>query len=90
MLAACLIALPLSAQDVGIAECDHFLERYQACVDTLPSAEQRARLSGRIEEYRTEWRALAADPSRHPWLVARCTQFTGIMTRGLAPIGCSF
>jgi hypothetical protein len=90
MLAACLIALPLSAQDVGIAECDHFLERYQACIDRSPSAEQRERLGARVQQYRAEWRALAADPSRHPWLVSRCTQFRQMTAQALAPMGCAF
>src|SRR5512141_3272136 len=63
-----------TAGDVGIAECDDYLNKYQACVLTKAPASARATLKQSLEQTRTVWRTASATPSGKAGLAAACKQ----------------
>jgi hypothetical protein len=77
-LAACLLSLPAVAQDkVGVAACDDFLEKYEACVPKMPAASQQA-VKDSIVQMRAAWKASATD-AKQPDGAGVCLQEHGLV-----------
>jgi hypothetical protein len=89
-LAACLLSLPAVAQDkVGVAACDDFLEKYEACVPKMPAASQQA-VKDSIVQMRTAWKASATDANSRTALESACKSTASSMNQSMAPYGCKF
>jgi len=57
---------------IGIAECDGYLARFDACLtDHVPEA-ARAPYKGSLEAQRTQWQRLAANPQTKAGLAQAC------------------
>ena len=52
----------LSAQMTGIAACDDFLKKYEACATSKVPAAQRATLQGQFDQMRKAWSHAAKNP----------------------------
>ena len=89
-LAVSLLSLPAMAQDkVGIAACDDFLEKYEACVAKMPSASQQA-VKDSIVQMRTAWKAGAADANSRSALETACKSSADSMKQSMSAYGCSW
>ncbi len=93
-LAACLQAAAAGAiraqEDIGIPECDRFINSYEVCVTTKVPATHRVTFAQQVAQLRTTWRSLAQDPQTRQQLEAICRTQGEQMRRGLEPFGCSF
>lgn len=63
-----------SGDKIGIAECDDFLEAYDACVSGKVPEAARAQYKASIEQWRSSWKKLAENPQTRSSLVAACKQ----------------
>ncbi|MGE0425970.1 MAG: hypothetical protein AB7O88_27160 [Reyranellaceae bacterium] len=89
-LAVSLLSLPAMAQDkVGIAACDDFLEKYEACVTKMPAASQQA-VKDSIVQMRTSWKAAAGDPNSKAALESACKSSAASMNQSMSAYGCKF
>ena len=89
-LAVSLLSLPALAQDkVGIAACDDFLEKYEACVTKMPAASQQA-VKDSIVQMRSAWKAGAADASSRAALESACKSSADSMNQSMQAYGCKF
>ena len=89
-LAVSLLSLPAVAQDkVGIAACDDFLEKYEACVPKMPAASQQA-VKDSIVQMRTAWKAAAGDASSKAALESACKSSADSMKQSMSAYGCKF
>ncbi len=90
-LAVSLLSLPAVAQDkVGIAACDDFLEKYEACVAKMPAAMQQPTKDS-IVQMRTAWKAGAADPNSKAALESACKSSADSMKQATtSAYGCSW
>ena len=89
-VAAWLVSLPALAQEkVGIAACDDFLERYEACVPRMPPASQPA-VKDSIVQMRSAWKAAATDASSKSALETSCKSTAESMNQSMSAYGCKF
>jgi hypothetical protein len=78
------------AQEIGIAACDDFIAKYEACITGKLPAETQAQFTGALTEWRTEWKKLAADPNNNMILTGVCNQMQEQTKASLTPYGCAF
>ena len=79
-----------AAEPVGVAACDEFLTKYEACVGTKVPAAQQTMFKGQMDQTRKSWTDLAKTPSGKPSLEAACKQTAEQMKTSLSAYGCSF
>ena len=78
------------AQSTGIAACDDFLTKYDACVGSKVPEAQRAMYKTQIDQTRKAWVDLAKNPSAKATMEATCKQTLDATKASLTAYGCSF
>jgi hypothetical protein len=78
------------AQSTGIAACDDFLTKYDACVSSKIPAEQSAMYKTQIDQTRKAWLDMAKNPSTKATMEASCKQTMDATKAALTAYGCSF
>jgi hypothetical protein len=78
------------AQSTGIAACDDFLTKYDACVVSKVPEAQRAMYKTQIDQTRKAWVDLAKNPSAKTTMEATCKQTLDATKASLTAYGCSF
>src|SRR4051794_3270040 len=61
-----------SGDKIGVAECDEFIAKYEACVTGKVPAAQQAVFKSSIEQWRKSWKDLAANPQTKATLTSVC------------------
>lgn len=79
----------LSAQTTGIAACDDFLKKYEACVTSKVPDAQKAMFQGQLDQMRKAWADAAKTPAKAN-LEAACTQSAEQTKAALSSLGCAF
>ena len=79
-----------AAGDIGVAECDDFLKKYEACVSGKVPAAQQATFKSSIETWRKSWRDLAANPQTKGTLASVCKSSLDQAKASLASYGCTW
>lgn len=78
-----------STGDIGVAECDDFLAKYEACLsDKVPEA-ARATLQQSLNATRDGWRQAAATPAGRDGLKTACEQARTAARPSLQTYGCT-
>ena len=62
-----------SGDKIGIAECDDYIAKYEACAPKVPEM-GRAAYKSALDQTRASWKKLAADPATRGSLQAACKQ----------------
>ena len=62
-----------SGDKIGIAECDEYIAKYEACSPKVPEAGRAAYKSG-LDSTRASWKKLADNPQTKGALAAACKQ----------------
>jgi hypothetical protein len=78
------------AQSTGIAACDEFLTKYDACVSSKVPEAQRAMYKTQIDQTRKTWADLAKNASTKATMETTCKQTMDATKASLTPYGCSF
>jgi hypothetical protein len=79
-----------NAQSTGIAACDEFLTKYDACVGSKVPEAQRATFKTQIDQTRKVWVDMAKNPSTKATMEATCKQTMDATKASLTAYGCSF
>jgi hypothetical protein len=79
-----------NAQSTGIAACDEFLTKYDACVGSKIPEAQRATFKTQIDQTRKAWIDMAKNPSAKTTMEATCKQTMDATKASLTAYGCSF
>jgi hypothetical protein len=85
-----MLSTGLSAQTVGIAACDDFLKKYEACVTSKIPAAQRATFQGQFDQMRKAWSDAAKNPSTKASLEGACKQSAEQSKAAMSAFGCTF
>jgi hypothetical protein len=81
---------PASGEKIGVAECDDFLDKYDACVkDKIPES-VRAQYQASIAQWRKSWRDLAANPQTKGTLANVCKTQLDSARQSMKSFGCEF
>ena len=78
------------AQSTGIASCDDFLTKYDACVVSKVPEAQRAMYKTQIDQTRKAWVDMAKNPSVKATMESTCKQTLDATKASLTSLGCSF
>ena len=78
------------AQSTGIAACDDFLTKYDACVVSKVPEAQRTMYKTQIDQTRKAWVDLARNPSAKASMEATCKQTLDATKASLSALGCTF
>lgn len=84
------IAAPAHAQSTGIAVCDDFLTKYEACISSKVPAAQQSMFKGQFDQTRKTWSDLAKDPGTKSSLELVCKQSIEQVKVAFQSYGCAF
>lgn len=79
-----------SGDKIGVAECDDFIAAYDACVTGKVPEAARAQYKAAIEQWRTSWKQLAANPQSRSTLAAVCKQSAEQARAQMKSFDCTF
>ena len=77
-----------SGEKIGVPECDEFIAKYEACTNKVPEI-ARAQYKSAIDQWRTSWKKLAANPATKGSLAAACKQAADQQAAAWKTYGCN-
>ena len=82
--------LTSTGEKIGVPECDDFIAAYDACVSGKVPEAARAQFKASIEQWRTSWRQLAANPNTKASLAQACKQSAEQARVSMKAYNCTF
>lgn len=79
-----------TGEKIGVPDCDDFIAKYDACVTSKVPEVARAQYKASIEQWRTSWRQLAANPNTKASLAMACKQAAESARISMKSYNCSF
>lgn len=79
-----------AGEKIGVAECDDFIAKYEACVSGKVPEVARAQYQGAIKQWRDSWKKLAENPQTRGTLAAACKQAKEQQEAALKSYGCTW
>jgi Meckel syndrome type 1 protein len=79
-----------AGEKIGVAECDDYLAKLDACVTGKVPEAARAQFRTGMEQTRASWRTLAANPQTRGSLAAACKTAAESATATYKAYGCEF
>ena len=79
-----------SGEKIGIAACDDFIDKYDACVTSKVPEAQRATYQSTLKQWRDSWRELAKNPMTKGTLEAGCKQAAEQAKTSMKAYDCTF
>jgi hypothetical protein len=83
-------ATTVASSEFGVPECDEYMNKWMACVDSKVPAEHRATYKTAIEQSKTSWKQAASTPQGKQSLAMACTQQLAATKQALAAYNCSW
>jgi hypothetical protein len=81
---------PASGDKIGVAECDDFLAKYEACVSGKVPAQAKVQFEQSLAQWRKSWRDAAATPQGKASLGQACKMISDQTKQSMKPYGCDF
>jgi hypothetical protein len=88
--AAAPAAAPATGAEFGVKECDDYLAKYVACVDSKVPEAARAALRTSLDQTKAQWKQAASTPQGKDALATACKQMTETAKTSMTAYGCSF
>jgi len=82
--------VPAAAVEFGVAECDDYMTKYLACVDSKVPEAARAALRQSLDQTKAQWKQAASTPEGKSGLAMACKQMTETARVSMTAYGCSF
>ena len=82
-------AAPATADSVGVPECDEYLNKYQACVDSKVPEAARAAFRQSLDQTRGAWRTALTTPGAKEGLASACKQARDATRASMSAYGCT-
>jgi|SRR5215471_9734777 len=77
-------------EKIGVAECDEYLDKYEACITNHVPEAARATFNSTMKTTREQWRKLAANPTTKGGLAAACKQALESARTSMKMYNCTF
>ena len=74
---------------IGIAECDDFITKYEACVSGKVPEVARAQYQNMLKQWRESWKKAAENPQTKAALATQCKQIKEQQEAALKNFGCA-
>lgn len=82
-------AVAASGDSIGIAACDDYLDKYEACISEKVPAEVRATLKTSLDQTRDAWRSTMASGAGKDQLEAACKTMYDSAKASMSAYGCT-
>lgn len=79
-----------SGDKIGVAECDEYLDKYEACVSSKVPEAAKAQLKSSLETARKSYKEIAATPEGRNGLAMTCKQALTTTKQAMAAYGCTW
>ena len=90
-LAAPAGSLPMeSIGDFGVAECDNYMKKYMACVDSKVPESARAMMRQQLDQTKVAWRRAGSTVQGRASLASACTQIDAQTGPAMKAYGCTW
>ena len=76
--------------EFGVAECDEYVKKYLACVESKVPEAVRGPIRASLEQTRTAWRQAAMTPEGRTGLAQACSMANEAAKTAMTAYGCSF
>jgi len=75
---------------IGVAECDDFITKYEACVNSKVPETARSMVKANLDSMRNAWKQAAATPQGKAGLATGCKQALEQTKTTMGSYGCSW
>ncbi len=75
---------------IGVAECDEYIEKYEACINSKVPEAQRAMLKSSFEAQRNAFKTAAANPQAKAGLATGCKQAIETAKQSMSAYSCAW
>ena len=79
-----------SGDKIGVPECDEYISKYEACVNSKVPEAMRATVKASMETARKMWKDAAATPQGRAGLATACKQALDTAKTSMSSYGCSW
>ena len=79
-----------SGDKIGVPECDDYISKYEACVNSKVPESMRATVKASMETARKMWKDAAATPQGKAGLAQACKQALETAKTSMSSYGCSW
>jgi hypothetical protein len=79
-----------SGDKIGVAECDEFIQKYEACVNSKVPETARSMVKANLDAMRNAWKQAAATPQGKAGLATGCKQALEQAKTSMGSYGCSW
>lgn len=76
-------------EEIGIAECDEYIRKFEACLEKVPD-EAQGRFRNGLDAQRRQWRAAAKDSFARDGAVDQCRSAMATAKQSMSAYGCEF
>lgn len=83
-------ATAAGASGFGVPECDEYITKYLACIDTKVPEAARAMVRQGLDQTKASWQQAAATPQGKQGLAAGCKQATEAAKQAMSAYGCTW
>ncbi|HVO12918.1 MAG TPA: hypothetical protein VMX54_19420 [Vicinamibacteria bacterium] len=82
--------MTVAAGDFGVPECDSYMKKYLACIDSKVPEMARAPLKQALDQQKAAWKQAAATPQGKAALANGCAQAEAASKQSMAAYGCQW
>ena len=79
-----------SGDKIGVAECDEFIQKYEACVNSKVPETARSMVKANLDTMRTAWKKAAETPQGKAGLAQGCKQALEQAKTTMGSYGCAW
>ena len=79
-----------SGDKIGVAECDEFIQKYEACVNSKVPETARSMVKANLDTMRNAWKKAAETPQGKAGLAQGCKQALEQARTTMGSYGCSW
>jgi hypothetical protein len=83
-------AASAGAAEFGVPECDEYLSKYLACIDSKMPEAGRAMARQALDQTKAQWKQAASTPSGKAGLATGCKAAMDAAKTSMSAYGCSF
>lgn len=80
----------MTGDKIGVPECDEYIEKYEACVNSKVPEAQRAMLKAPFEAQRKAFKDAAANPQAKAGLATGCKQAIETAKQSMSAYSCAW
>jgi hypothetical protein len=79
-----------SGDKIGVAECDEFIQKYEACVNSKVPESARSMVKANLDAMRNAWKKAAETPQGKAGLAQGCKTALDSAKTSMGSYGCSW